>query len=99
MSRGQKEDARRVRFEQLAAHEEILEVLEDICVHANDRVSNWGIQVGAFGRFERATLYPPWTARTCAACVRLRASVRGRSRTVRDWCLIVSVSHWGCVLN
>ena len=30
MSRKQKEDARRVRFERLAAHEEVLEVLEDI---------------------------------------------------------------------
>ena len=77
-----------------------LEVLEDICAHANDRVSNWGIQVvGTFGRFERATLYPLWTAQRYGVCARLRASVKGRSGTARDRCLIVSVSHWGCVLN
>ena len=46
-----------MRFEQLAAHEEILQVLEDICAHANDRVSHRRLLVG-IGRFERATLVP-----------------------------------------
>ena len=80
MSRGQKEDARRVRFEQLAAHEEILKVLEDICAHANDRVSNWGLLVG-IGRFERATLVPSLDG----AKVRgLRAVEGKRQRAVED---------------
>ena len=59
-----------------------LEVLEDICAHANDRVSNWGIQVvGTFGRFERATLVPSLDG----AKVRgLRAVEGKRQRAVGD---------------
>ena len=42
MSRGQKEDARRVRFKRPAAHEEVLEILKDILRGTRGRVRMGG---------------------------------------------------------
>ena len=36
VSRGQKEDARRVRFERLAAHEEVLQILQNVLLRRGE---------------------------------------------------------------